>query len=77
LQNSLFKVSYPYPAIAYHAFDSGGVERVEAVHECDADMDFSHLSGHRISDVILGLVKTGRKLGIYFFACLDDRLGLN
>lgn len=33
--------------------------------------------GREARDVMLGLMKTCRKLGISFFAYLGDRLGLN
>ena len=32
------------PAASGHAFDLGGAEFVEAVHECDADVDFGGLA---------------------------------
>ena len=39
------KARFPFtPLTSCHALDLGGAECVEAVHECDADVDFGRLS---------------------------------
>ena len=43
-KSQLLNEQRPFPGVSYHAFDLGGAERIEAVRECDGDVDFGGLT---------------------------------